>query len=127
MKTYQATIAALFAATTEARLWVGECPSIDFNTGFDSAAFAGLWYEQERDATFTFEMDQMCSTANYVMNSKGTLDASFRSMMPLNFYQYGSSPPGVLDCSESSDCKLTMNGGDNAASWGIIGTDYSNW
>jgi len=46
MKTYQAAIAALFAATAEARLWVGECPSVAWNAGFDSAAFAGQWYEQ---------------------------------------------------------------------------------
>ena len=76
---------------------------------------------------FTFEMDQMCSTANYVLNSAGTLDSSYRAMMPINFYQYGSSPPGVLDCSASANCQLTMNGGDNAVSWGILGTDYANW
>lgn len=127
MKTFQAVIAALFAATAEARLWFGACPSVAWNSNFDSAAFAGQWYEQERDAVFTFEMDQMCSTANYVLNGEGTLDASYRAMMPINFYQYGSSPPGVLDCRGGANCQLTMNGGDNAVSWGIIGTDNSNW
>lgn len=48
-------------------------------------------------------------------------------MMPLNFYQYGSSPPGVLDCSEGYNCQLTMNGGDNAVNWGILATDNDNW
>ena len=72
-------------------------------------------------------MDQMCSTANYVMNSEGTLDASYRAMMPLNFYQYGSSPPGTLVCEDGHDCQLTMNGGESAVTWGIIGTDNSNW
>ena len=127
MKTTYAAIASLLAASASARIWVGECPSIAWNTGFDSAAFAGQWYEQERDAVFTFEMDQMCSTANYVLNSEGTLDAQYRAMMPLNFYQYGSSPPGVLDCSESFNCQISMGSSDKTVSWGILGTDYDNW
>merc|ERR1712070_551455 len=114
LKMKYAAIAALFAASAEARLWVGSCPSVDWNTGFDSAAFAGNWYEQERGAVFTFEMDQMCSTAQYTLNAAGTLDTSFRAMMPLNFYQYGSSPAGVMDCANSWNCELSMGSSGNS-------------
>ena len=43
MKTFAATaaLASLFATTAEARMWLGECPSIEWNTGFDAAASAG--------------------------------------------------------------------------------------
>ena len=128
MRTFQAVVAALFAAeVTEARVWFGECPSVNWGTNFDSAAFAGNWYEQERDAVFTFEMDQMCSTAQYTLNNAGTLDASFRAMMPLNFYQYGSSPAGVMDCANSWNCELSMGDSGNSVNWGVVGTDYNNW
>ena len=129
MKTFAATaaLASLFATTAEARMWLGECPSIEWNTGFDAAAFAGQWYEQERDAAFTFEMDQMCSTGNYELNSEGTLDVQWRAMVPMNFYQYGSSPPGKMDCSESFNCQVSMAESEKTVSWGMIGTDYDNW
>ena len=41
MKSYAATLAALFAASAEARMWFGECPAVEYSTGFDHAAFAG--------------------------------------------------------------------------------------
>ena len=126
MKSYAAILASL-VATSEARVWFGECPAIDFDTGFDSAAFAGQWYEQQRDAAFTFEMDQMCSTGNYQLNDAGTLDVQWRALMPMNFYQYGSSPPGVMDCSDSFNCAVSMGSSDKTVNWGILGTDYANW
>merc|ERR1712086_890196 len=106
MKTYAATIAALFAAS------------------------AGQWYEQERDAVFTFEMDQMCATANYQMNADGKLDAQYGAMIPMNFYQYGYSPKGEMDCSAGYNCQITM-GEDREdkepITWGVLGTDNENW
>lgn len=127
MKSYAATLAALFAASTEARVWFGECPSVEWNTGFDHAAFAGQWYEQERDAVFTFEMGQMCSTGNYVLNSDGLLDVQYRALIPMNFYQYGQSPQGVMDCTGGFDCKITMGESSDPVTWGILATDNDNW
>merc|ERR1719454_2746532 len=114
MKTFQAVAAAILANSASARVWFGACPDVDWMTDFDSARFAGNWYEQERDAVFTFEMDQTCSTAAYTLNNAGTLDAQFRAMIPMNFYQYGNSPPGVMNCENSWNCELSMGDSGNS-------------
>jgi len=92
MKTYATTLVALFAASAEARMWFGECPNIEWDSDFNYAAFAGKWYEQERDAMFTMEMDQMCSTGNYVLRDDGLLDVQFGTRIPMNLYRYSYSP-----------------------------------
>merc|ERR1712032_584391 len=128
MKTYTATLAALFAASAEARMWFGECPAIEWDTGFDHSAFAGQWYEQERDAWFTFEMDQMCSQANYVMRSDGKMDVQYGAMIPMTFWTWGYSPKGVMDCSGGYNCQLTMGEEqDEPNTWGVLGTANANW
>lgn len=130
MRTYQAVAAAFLASSVDARLWFGACPKVDWMSNFDSAAFAGQWYEQERDAVFAFSSDTSCSTGNYVLNSEGTLDVVWRAYYTLSLgglWQYGSSPPGVMDCSESSNCEISMAKSDKTTNWGILATDYDNW
>lgn len=125
MKTYQAVLAALMANGASARLWVGACPEMNWISPFDSAAFAGQWYEQSKDAVFYFGGKSKCSTAEYTLNSEGTLDTAFRAKKAMG--GYGGAPPGTLDCSESSNCELTMAGSDKSVQWGILDTDYENW
>ena len=112
MRTYQAVAAAFLATNAaNARLWFGECPSIDWNTGFNTAAFAGQWYEQERDAVFAYGSGSSCNTGNYKLNSQGTLDVVWRAYYWVSLsglFDYGSSPPGVMSCGDSSNCEVSM-------------------
>lgn len=129
MKTYQAVAAAFLASSANARIWFGACPAVDWNTGFDTAAFAGQWYAAETDAVFAFGGDSQCSTGNYALNGDGNLDVVWRAKYTLStkgLWQYGSSPAGVMDCSDSWNCQVSM-GGDNTTPWGILATDYDNW
>lgn len=125
MKTYQAVVAAFLAANAvEARLWFGKCPAVAWDTGFNTAAFAGQWYQQEVDAVFAFGGDSSCSTGNYVLNGDGDLDVQWRSK---GLFKYGTSPPGVMSCGDSYNCEVSMGSSDSTVPWGILATDYTNW
>ena len=130
MKTFQAVAAAFMASNAvNARLWFGSCPAVDYNSNFNTAAFAGQWYQQESDAIFAYGGDSTCSTGNYVLNSAGNLDVVWRAYYYVSLsgiFNYGSSPPGEMSC-DSYDCQVSMGGGSTTTPWGILGTDYDNW
>ena len=46
----------------------------------------------------------------------------------MNFYQWGYSPKGEMDCSGGFNCQITMGENkDDPVTWGILGTDNENW
>merc|ERR1719353_1237967 len=111
MKSFQAIAAAAIALhSAEARMWFGKCPTIDWDTGFDHARFAGEWYEQERDAVMTMDMGQICTTGGYKLRSDGLLDVQYRTQVPMNFFQYSQSPVMKMDCSKSFQCEFDVEG-----------------
>lgn len=129
---------ALLSSTASARMWVGSCPKIDWDTGFDSARFAGQWYEQLRDGFFSMEMDQKCMTGNHVLRPDGALDSQWRLLVPMDMMTYSSSPVIKMDCSKSFACTMDIENWEKdddyekmkeekGFEFGILGTDYDNW
>ena len=113
MKSYQAIAAAAIALQgAEARMWFGECPKVEWDTGFDHARFAGKWYEQERDSMLTMDMGQMCTTGGFNLRDDGLLDVQFRTLVPMDFMQYVQSPVMKMDCSKSFECEYDIEGYD---------------
>merc|ERR1712086_981872 len=139
MKYTTAIAAALALHGADARMAIGSCPEIQWDSGFDHARFAGNWYEQKRDSWMTMDMGQMCSTAVYRSRADGTLDAQYRSLIPMSMsgkvMEYGQSPVMKMDCSNDFKCDFEIEGynkeGEEDESkdlmFGFLATDYENW
>lgn len=139
MKTYT-TIAALALASVDARMWFGQCPTIEWESGMDHARFAGNWYEQKRDNWMTMDMGQECTTGAMRLRDDGRLDVQWRTFVPMNFMQYSQSPVMQMDCSRSFQCDFNNEDktpeqqaesdrkrAESSFEFGILATDYDNW
>ena len=140
MKSYTAiSAAALALLSAEARMWLGECPNVQWDTNFDHTKFAGNWYEQVRDGVMTMDMDQKCTTTTARARADGFVDVQFRTYVPMMF-DYSQSPVMKMDCSAGmGDCEFEIEGRekkekDGESSWsgnidqsGIVATDYDNY
>merc|ERR1712159_360443 len=93
----------------------------------------GMWYEQERDKLFTFEMGQECSTAHYKAKDNGTIDLYYRSQIPLMFNQYMGRGGNLQQCglNDRETCKVDMGNADKVERklkpFEMLATDYDNW
>ena len=74
------TAMALFGAVSDVqgRFGMGPCPDAELVQDFDPSLFEGKWFEIERDALFTWEMGQTCTTQQYQLTPEGDLDLYFR-------------------------------------------------
>ena len=81
----------------------------------------------------TMDMGQVCTTGDYKLRSDGLLDVQYRTLIPMDFFQYGESPVMKMDCSQSFQCDFDIEGWekddnkDYDFEFGILGTDYDNW
>ena len=103
MKYTTAIAAALALHGVDARMGLGTCPDVNWDTGFDSARFAGNWYEVKRDNWMGMDMGQMCTTGTYRARADGAMDVQYRTLLPMdmdmNLMTYGQSPVMKMDCS----------------------------
>ena len=121
-----AAIALLGAAS--ARTSFGGCQPHTLQADFDSAAFAGNWYEQMREYSFMYEMGQECSTQSFKLNADGDLDIYFRAKFMLGIY---NGVDGYLQCQNGSStthtCMASMAGSDPEYEFNFLATDYDNY
>ena len=96
MKSF-ATLATI--GTASAGMSLGACPTPTYVENFDSAAFAGKWYEQARDSVFMYEMRQECGTQRFTLQDDGSLDLYFRAWFPMMGY---NGVDGTLFCQDGS-------------------------
>merc|ERR1711937_625426 len=112
MKFTTAIAAVIALQGADARMGLGKCPDIQWDTGFDSAKFAGDWYEIKRDNWMGMDMGQMCTTGTYRARADGAMDVQYRTLFPVNMdmevLKYGQSPVMKMDCSQSFECKFTI-------------------
>ena len=102
----------------------GKCPDVDNVTNLDKAAYAGLWYETERDQFFPFTMGSSCTFKDLTLDSNGDLDLWFGSY---SMFSYGGAP-GKLYCEDgmAETCDATMSG-DVRFPFPVVATDYTTY
>ena len=49
------------------------CDTPTLQSDFDATKYVGTWYEIKRDAVFNWELNANCVTAQYSLNSDGSL------------------------------------------------------
>ena len=128
------TVLALTASaimSVDARMGFGSCPDVSVVQNLDKAAFAGKWYEIKRDASFTYEFGQECSTQEYKLDGNGDLSFIFRTFVPMMAFTYQSIDGTMYKCDETLEsgatCKFTMAGVEKVGELNIMATDYNNW
>ena len=52
---------AALATLTNARMSLGGCPDVDYVSSLDAKAYAGKWYEIEKDPMFPYTMGSECT------------------------------------------------------------------
>ena len=107
---------------------IGKCPDVDYMDTFDTAAYAGLWYEIERDGMFPYTMGSSCTFKEFTLDSNGDLDLWFGAYQPMMFSYSGVGGKMYCDASMDSTCEATMTeSGDARAPFNILATDYSTY
>ena len=117
----------ILLGATSAKMSFGACPKPALQANFDSAAFAGNWYEILRDSSFMYEMGQQCSTQSFKLNADGNLDLYFRAKF---MFEY-NGVDGTLYCDEGSadtqTCWASMAGSEPTYPFNFLATDYDNY
>ena len=124
----QIVLSAALLAGANAKMSLGKCPDVQNMETFDKSAYAGLWYEIERDPMFPFTMGSSCTFKDFTLDSNGDLELWFGAYQPMMFSYSGVS--GMMYCDESMDetCEATMKEtGDARAPFGILATDYETY
>ena len=123
----QIVLSALFACAS-AKMSFGKCPDVNQVESLDKAAYAGLWYETERDMMFPMTMGSKCTFKDFTLDSNGDLELWFGAYQPMMFSYSGVG--GMMYCDESMDetCEATMGEtSDKRSPFGILATDYENY
>ena len=119
---------AAFLGAAQAGLSFGSCPTPPLVENFDSAAFAGEWYEILRESQFMYEMGQQCSTQSFQLDADGNLDIHFRAWFLMMGY---SGVDGILYCADGSastqTCMASMAGSEPIYPFNFLATDYDNY
>ena len=59
----------------------GKCDEVQLKADFDSSLYVGRWYEIQRGDLFQDD-DQTCVTADYALQSDGSISVKNRSIRP---------------------------------------------
>ena len=127
MKTSAAIIASTLSLS-QAMLHFGKCPTPQVVNTMDRAAFAGNWYEIQRDNMFPMEITAECVTHEYKLTNESELDLRFRGWYAMMFFQYSGVGGQLLECGTSNDwtCQATMAGGDKRSAFNFLEVDTSS-
>ena len=114
MKTSAAIIASTLSLS-QAMLHFGKCPTPQVVTTMDRAAFAGNWYEIQKDLMFPYTMTAECLTHEYKLQSDSDLRFRFRGWSAMMFFTYQSAFGELQNCgtSDAWSCEATMDGFDS--------------
>ena len=109
---------------------VGSCPEVENMPTLDKAAYAGLWYEVEKDPMFPMTMGASCTFKEFTLDDNGDLDLWFGAYQTMMFNYYGVG--GKMFCEEGMDqtCEATMGKNpetDKRSPFGILATDYTSY
>ena len=121
-------VLSAFLAAASAKMSFGSCPDVSNMESLDKSAYAGKWYEIQRDPMFPYTMGSTCTFKEYTLDSNGDLDLWFGAYQPMMFSYAGVG--GKMYCDESMEetCEATMTDtGDYRAPFGVLATDYQSY
>ena len=128
MNTKTLLTGAALMMTADARMSIGSCPTIEPVKNLDVAAYAGNWYEIERDPMFPYTMMTECTYKKFTVDDNGDMDLWFGAYNEMRF-SYGGVG-GKMYCPGNGDttCEATMTEtGDYRAPFPVLATDYLNY
>ncbi|XP_058060064.1 apolipoprotein D-like [Anopheles bellator] len=104
----------------------GQCPKVPVVEGFDTYAYLGRWYEQEK-YPFFFELGGRCITADYTLNPDGTIGVLNRQKNSLTGNENSISGSARIVKSAKLAVKFPSAPFNVEAPYWVIGTDYKSY
>ena len=124
----QIVLSAALLAGANAKMSLGKCPDVENMPSLDVAAYAGIWYETEKDPMFPMTIGSSCTFKEFTQDSNGDLELWFGAKYPMGM-GYGGVDGVMYNCDGSTDetCEATMGGGSKRSPFGILATDYETY
>ncbi|XP_050510924.1 apolipoprotein D [Diabrotica virgifera virgifera] len=116
----------LMVASTLGQIPVDKCPEVSVEQNFNAAAYLGKWYEQQK-YPIIWELGAKCVTANYSLNSDGTVKV-YNQQINILGQKEDITGEARLD-SDKGEAKLlvTFHNPEVTAPYWVLSTDYENY
>ncbi|XP_072391124.1 apolipoprotein D-like [Diabrotica undecimpunctata] len=121
------TVIFLTVASTLGQIPVDHCPEVTVEQNFNAAAYLGKWYEQQK-YPIIWEFLGKCITANYSLNSDGTVKVYNQQIDVLTNEKKDIIGEAKID-SDKGEAKLlvTFHNPEVTAPYWVLSTDYENY
>uniref|UniRef100_A0A182M3P1 Apolipoprotein D n=1 Tax=Anopheles culicifacies TaxID=139723 RepID=A0A182M3P1_9DIPT len=104
----------------------GKCPKVPVEENFDTYAYLGRWYEQEK-YPFFFELGGKCITADYSLNPDGTIGVLNTQKNSLTGNDNSISGSARIVQSAKLAVKFPTAPFNVEAPYWVVGTDYKTF